>query len=112
MAVGPHDNPTLITGQATVTQPIDFVMVFSAGNPSWAYVDSGVADRWLFEDSGVAEDAVMDIGPDTYAYRGINATNDVTVKYDCMARTDCVVSLQGRVGCSTYSDRFCRLLVK
>ena len=36
----------------------------------------------------------MDIGPHTYAYRSINATNDVTVKYDCMAQSDCLVTLQ------------------
>ena len=95
MAIGPEDNPTMITGQATITQPIDFVMVYSAGTPSWMYVDSGVADRWLFEDSGVAEDPVMDIGPHTFAFRNITATNDVTVKYDCMAKTNCLVALHG-----------------
>ncbi|KAF0292336.1 hypothetical protein FJT64_009685 [Amphibalanus amphitrite] len=96
LAVGPEDNPTMITGQATVTQPIDFVMVHSTNNvPSWMYVDSGVADRWLFEDSGVAEDAVLEVGPSTYAFRNITPSNDVTVKYDCMAETDCLVMLQG-----------------
>ena len=95
MAIGPENNPTLVTGQATITQPVDFVMVWSQNTASWISVNSGVADRWLFDDSGVTPDAVMDIGPHTYAYRSITPTNDVTVKYDCMADRDCLVTLQG-----------------
>ncbi|KAF0294695.1 hypothetical protein FJT64_007669 [Amphibalanus amphitrite] len=94
MAVGPVDNPTLVTAKAFVTQPIDFVMVYSYNAPSWVYVDSGVADPWLFEDSGVAEDAVMDIGTDTYVYRNITATSNVTITYDCMTKKSCDVALQ------------------
>ncbi|KAF0313162.1 hypothetical protein FJT64_016258 [Amphibalanus amphitrite] len=94
MAVGPVDNPTLVTAKAFVTQPIDFVMVHSYNAPSWVYVDSGVADPWLFEDSGVAEDAVMDIGTDTYVYRNITATSNVTITYDCMTKKNCDVALQ------------------
>ncbi|KAF0314088.1 hypothetical protein FJT64_001551 [Amphibalanus amphitrite] len=70
-------------------------MGYSYNAPSWMYVDSGVADPWLFEDSGVAEDAVLDIPPATYVYRNITATNNITVKYDCMTGTDCAVALQG-----------------
>ncbi|KAF0302625.1 hypothetical protein FJT64_025273 [Amphibalanus amphitrite] len=95
MTIGPEDNPTMVTGQAAITQPIDFVKAYSDHAPSWMYVDSGVADPWLFEDSGVAEDAVMVIAPEAYVYRNITVTNDVTVKYDCMAQTDCSVALQG-----------------
>ncbi|KAF0302672.1 hypothetical protein FJT64_025235 [Amphibalanus amphitrite] len=108
LAVGPEDNPTMITGQATVTQPINFVMVHSSNNvPSWMYVDSGVADRWLFEDSGVAEDAVIEIGPPSYVYRNITPSNDVTVKYDCMTKTDCPVLFHGSTMAGPRSIAVC-----
>ena len=95
MAIGPEDNPTLVTGQADITQSIDFVMVHSSNTASWMYVDSGVADRWLFEDSGVASDAVIDIRSYTFTYRSIIPSNDVTVKYDCKAERNCYVVFQG-----------------
>ena len=104
MAIGPENNPTLVTGLANITQPVDFVMVWSQITASWMYVNSGVADRWLFDDSGVAPDAVMDIGPSTYAYRSITLTNDVTVKYDCMAAKRCHVALQGDSLSSTIAS--------
>ncbi|KAF0308122.1 hypothetical protein FJT64_020631 [Amphibalanus amphitrite] len=95
MAVGPVDNPTLVNAKAPITQPINFVTVYSWNNvPSWMYVDSGVADPWLFEDSGVAEDPVIDLRPSTFAYRNINVTSNVTITFDCMAQTDCIVALQ------------------
>ncbi|KAF0290246.1 hypothetical protein FJT64_011560 [Amphibalanus amphitrite] len=97
MAIGPASNPTLVTGSAILTQPLNFVAVHSGKNAadSWMKVDSGVADSWLFEETGVDTDVAMPIPNHSYVYRRINATNNVTVKYDCKARSDCVVRLRG-----------------
>ena len=93
MAIGPEANPTQVTATANLTQLIDYVMVHSAYANSWMSVDSGVADRWLFEDAGIAKDAVMNVASNSYAFRHISASNDVTVKYDCKAARDCNVLL-------------------
>ncbi|KAF0311602.1 hypothetical protein FJT64_001824 [Amphibalanus amphitrite] len=95
MAIGPASNPTLATAFASVSQPLDFVMVHSSYADSWMTVDSGVADPWLFEEAGTTADAVMTVPSDSYAYHSISPTNEVTVKYDCMAQRDCVVILRG-----------------
>ena len=95
MAIGPETNPTLVTAFAPLSQPIDFVMVHGYGGDCWMKVDSGVADRWLFEEAGVVTDAVMTVSTDSYAFRRISATSELTVKYDCMALRDCVVMLRG-----------------
>ena len=93
LAIGPEANPTQVTATASLTQPMGYVMVHSVHANSWMTVDSGVADRWLFEDAGVVEDAVINVAFESYAFRHINATNDVTVKYDCKAPFDCNVYL-------------------
>ena len=93
LAIGPDANPAQVTTTAIITQPINYVMVHSIHSNSWMTVDSGVADRWLFEDAGVVEDAVINVASDSYAFRHISTTSDVTVKYDCKAARDCNVLL-------------------
>ncbi|KAF0300555.1 hypothetical protein FJT64_026955 [Amphibalanus amphitrite] len=95
MAIGPASNPTLVTAYASVSQSIDFVMVYSANADSWMTVDSGVADPWLFEESGVATDAVITVPSDSYVHRRITATRSLTLKFDCKALRDCAVRFRG-----------------
>ena len=95
LAIGPEDNPTQVTAKVVLSQSINFITNYSPRVDSWMYVDSGVADLWLFDDLGVAADAIMSVSPHAYIFRSINASNDVTVKYDCMAKSDCNVRLRG-----------------
>ena len=95
LAMGPVDNPNLLNITQPLTLTYHFVVVESIVNESWMYIDSGVADPWLFKESGTESDPVFEIsGPWNPANaaligRYIDPANDVTLKYDCMAKSNC-----------------------